>query len=45
MINKEKIIKAFQLKFLPKNVTGKLDQKTFKISHYLAFSHKILIKP
>ena len=46
MINKEKkIIKAFQLKFLPKSVSGKLDQKTLKISYYLAFSHKILKKP
>ena len=44
--NKEKkIIKAFQLKFLPKNVSGKLDQKTVKISYYLASGHKILKKP
>ena len=30
------IIKSFQSKFLPKNITGKIDQKTYKISHYLA---------
>ena len=30
-----KIIKSFQLHYLPNHITGKLDQKTFKISHYL----------
>jgi len=40
----EKIIKAFQLKFLPKRVSGNLDQKTLKISYYLASSYNILKK-
>ena len=31
----KKIIKSFQQHFLPDNVTGKIDQKTFKISHFL----------
>ena len=35
----KKVIKSFQRHFLPKNVTGKIDQKTFKISHFL--THKI----
>ncbi len=30
------IIKAFQRRFLPNKVTGKIDQKTLKISHFLA---------
>ena len=30
-----KIIKSFQRHYLPKNVTGKIDQKTYRISHYL----------
>jgi N-acetylmuramoyl-L-alanine amidase len=30
------LIKAFQMRFLPKNVNGIIDQKTLKISHYLA---------
>ena len=34
------IIKSFQSKFLPKNITGKIDQKTYKISHYLANKQK-----
>ena len=33
--NDWKIIKAFQQHYLPKKVTGKLDQKTYKISHFL----------
>ena len=33
--NEIKIIKSFQLHYLPNHVTGKLDQKTYKISHYL----------
>ena len=31
-----KIIKSFQLRYLPKNVTGKIDKKTLRISHFLA---------
>ncbi len=31
----KKIIKSFQQHYLPKNVTGKIDQKTYKISHFL----------
>ena len=39
-INKEnlsdkKIILSFQQHFLPQNLTGKIDKKTFKISHFL----------
>ena len=30
-----KIVKAFQQHYLPHNVSGKIDQKTFKISHLL----------
>ena len=30
------LIKAFQRRFLPKSVTGKIDLKTTKISHFLA---------
>ena len=30
-----KIIKSFQLHYLPQNVTGKIDRKTFKISQFL----------
>ena len=40
----KKIIKAFQLRFLPKRVSGNLDQKTLKISYYLANSYNILKK-
>ena len=36
-----KIIKVFQQKYLPKNVSGKIDQKTFKICYFLAKSKKI----
>ena len=39
-----KIIKAFQLRFLPNKVSGNLDQKTLKISYYLANSYNILKK-
>jgi len=35
------VIKAFQRRFLQKNVTGNLDQKTFEISHFLANQLKI----
>jgi len=31
----KKIIKCFQQRYLPNNVTGKIDQKTLKISQYL----------
>ena len=31
----KKIVKSFQRHYLPNNVTGKIDQKTFKISHLL----------
>ncbi len=34
------IIKAFQRRFLPKNVTGKIDQKTQIISHFLEVKSK-----
>ena len=30
------VIKSFQKRFLPKNISGKIDKKTFKISHFLA---------
>ena len=30
------LIEAFQRRFLPNKVTGKIDQKTFQISHFLA---------
>ena len=32
----KRIIKSFQQHFLPQNVTGKIDKKTLKISHFLA---------
>ena len=31
----KKIIKCFQQHFLPDNLSGKIDQKTFEISHFL----------
>ncbi len=31
----KKVIKSFQQHYLPKNVTSKIDEKTFKISHFL----------
>tara|TARA_B100001063_G_C16753860_1_gene551948 strand:- start:123 stop:740 length:618 start_codon:yes stop_codon:yes gene_type:complete len=31
----KEIIKSFQQHFLPNNVTGKIDKKTYKISHFL----------
>ena len=34
--NDKLVIKAFQMKYIPKNVSGKIDTKTFKISHFLA---------
>ncbi len=33
----KKIIKSFQQHYSPRNVTGKIDQKTFKISYFLAY--------
>tara|TARA_E500000178_G_scaffold216244_1_gene213466 strand:+ start:1848 stop:2555 length:708 start_codon:yes stop_codon:yes gene_type:complete len=33
--NDKKIIKCFQQHFLPNNVTGKIDKKTYEISHFL----------
>ena len=35
-INDKKIIRSFQQHYLPNNVTGRLDQKTYIISQYLA---------
>ena len=34
--NDKKILKSFQMHYLPDNVTGEIDQKTFKISHFLS---------
>ncbi len=34
-LNDKKIIKSFQQHYSPKNVTGKLDKKTYIISHFL----------
>ena len=34
-VNDRKVIKAFQRHFLPHNVTGKIDKKTYKISLFL----------
>ena len=34
--NDKFIIKAFQRRYSPQNVTGKIDKKTLKISHFLA---------
>jgi len=33
--NDKKIIKSFQQHYLPNNITGKIDEKTYKISHFL----------
>ena len=33
--NDKKIIKSFQTHYLPNSVTGKIDRKTFEISHFL----------
>ena len=33
--NDKKIIKSFQQHYVPDNVTGKIDEKTYKISHFL----------
>ena len=32
----KEVIKSFQRHYLPSNVTGIIDQETFKISHFLA---------
>ena len=37
--NDKKIIEAFQRHYLPKKITGKIDPKTLKISHFLANNH------
>ena len=34
-VKDKKVIKAFQQHYLPNNVNGKIDKKTFKISHFL----------
>ena len=34
-IKDKRIIKSFQQHYLPNNVTGKIDKKTYKISHFL----------
>ena len=36
----KKIIKAFQMRFLPKKVSGNIDEETFKISQYLSKNEK-----
>ena len=33
--NDKKVIRAFQMRYLPKKVSGKIDQETFEISRYL----------
>ena len=33
--NNKMIIKAFQRHYMPNNITGKIDQKTYEISHFL----------
>ena len=35
-VKDKKIVRSFQQHYLPNNVTGKIDLKTYKISHYLA---------
>ena len=39
-IEDKKVIKSFQRHFLPSNVSGKIDRKTYKISHFLANQYK-----
>ena len=34
-IKDKRIIKAFQLHYRPKNITGKIDEKTYEISQFL----------
>ena len=38
--NDRLLIKAFQRRYLPNQVTGNIDYKTYKISHFLANSKK-----
>ena len=38
------IIKSFQRRYVPNNVTGIIDRKTFKISHYLSSKENIFTK-
>ena len=35
------VIKSFQQHYLPEKISGKIDQKTFKISHFLANQSKL----
>tara|TARA_B100001057_G_C22801088_1_gene931536 strand:- start:114 stop:836 length:723 start_codon:yes stop_codon:yes gene_type:complete len=37
----KRVIRSFQQHFLPNNVTGKIDKKTFEISHFLINQFKI----
>ena len=39
--NDKLIIKSFQQRYLPKNVSGEIDKKTLKISHFLANELKL----
>ena len=39
--NDKFIIRSFQQRYLPKNISGKIDKKTFKISHFLANELKL----
>ena len=34
-LKNKRIVKSFQQHYLPNNVTGKIDEKTLKISHFL----------
>ena len=36
-IREKKVIKSFQQHFLPKNVTGKIDKKTYETSCFLIY--------
>ena len=36
----KKIIKVFQQRYCPNKITGKIDQKLLKISHFLAYKNK-----
>ena len=39
--NDTRIIKSFQQRYTPKKISGKIDKKTFKISHFLANKSKL----
>lgn len=39
--NDTRIIKSFQQRYTPKKISGKIDPKTFKISHFLAYKSKL----